>query len=386
MRRALLALAGIALVALGAVSLATLRRQAVLPPPVASAPPVQVAAREEARSSAGPRDGVLPPPPPSLADTTPDGDLAVDANGHLAPNPAALRLFDYYLAAAGEEPPDVIRARIVAEIGRRVDEPAAGEAVALLDRYLAYRAEAERLATEGAAPADLERRLQWVRELRRRHFGADTAAALFGEEERLAENALARRRVASDPALAPEERERRMEALEAELPESVRESRRLARAIADSKREVDALRARGASDAEVWAARERRFGPEAADRLAALDVRRAGWQRRLDAYRAERDALLRDPELAPLAPAEREARLEALRAVHFTPEERLRVRALEEAQSSGAAGTAAAPAPGAAGAPGPDTAAASPGGVSASPPDVAPPAAAAEGGTGQPGE
>lgn len=364
MRRALLALAGIALVVLAATLLVDARRGRVGAPDVASAPPPSApGAASPGGLSPGEAGDALPPPPGSLADTEPDGDLALDAAGHLVPTPSALRLFDYFLSATGEEPPELIRARIVAEIRRRVGEPAAGEAEALLDRYLAYRAEAQALTTEGSPPAELERRLQWIRELRRKHFGAETAAALFGEEERITELALERRRIVSDATLSPEERERRLEAIEAQLPEGVRESHRLARAIADSKREVDDLRARGASDAEVWAARERRFGAEAADRLAALDVRRAEWERRLDAYRAARIALEAEPDVAALSPEEREARIDALRAVHFTPEERARVRALDGAPGSAGDAAGEAGAPGvarAAGGAAPETAAAEP--------------------------
>ena len=38
----------------------------------------------------------LPPLPHSLADTSPDGGLRVDADGHFVPGPDALVLFDYF--------------------------------------------------------------------------------------------------------------------------------------------------------------------------------------------------------------------------------------------------------------------------------------------------
>jgi lipase chaperone LimK len=167
-----------------------------------------------------------------------------------------------------------------------------------------------------------------VRELRREHFGSD-AEALFGEEEQTVRVALERRRIARDPSLSPEEKQQRIAAAEEALPADVRESRELARSALESKKEVDALRARGASDQEIWAARERRFGAEAADRLAALDTRRADWQRRVAGYRDARAALEREPGFAALAPAQREARIEALRAQHFSGTELLRVRALD---------------------------------------------------------
>jgi lipase chaperone LimK len=332
MRRSHLVLAGVAGIALGFLLLTQrLSREAspLTSPTAAGRAEPAGAAAEPGAASSGPPSPPGAPPPASLRDTTPDGDLAVDAAGDFVPTPSALVLFDHFLSATGEEAPEVIRARIVDEIRRRVAEPAASEAEALLATYLAYREDGRRLTREGAAPEDLERRLQWIRELRRKHFGAGVADALFGAEERAAELALARRRVAADESLAPEERERRLEALDADLPEQEREARRLARSMAVSKREVDALRASGASDAEVWRARERRFGADAADRLAALDARRSDWQRRYDAYQAERDALAASTEVAALPEDEREARIEALRARHFAQDELVRARALD---------------------------------------------------------
>ena len=58
-----------------------------------------------------------------------------------------------------------------------------GGAVALLDTYLDFRDAMRELAEAGEVPQDLERRWQWIRELRRHYFGAATSAALFGREE-----------------------------------------------------------------------------------------------------------------------------------------------------------------------------------------------------------
>src|SRR5262249_56086368 len=99
--------------------------------------------------------------PRSLRGTRVDGGLAVDADGRFVPGPETRRLFDYFLTATGEEPPERTRSRIVAEIERRLPPSARAEAVALLDRYLDYRERARTfeasgdLAARGEAPARL---------------------------------------------------------------------------------------------------------------------------------------------------------------------------------------------------------------------------------------
>lgn len=285
----------------------------------------------EGAPAAEPAAQDLPDLPASLQGSTVDGELTTDANGRFVPNRDALAVFDYFLSATGEEPDDVIHARIAAHIRGALAPAAAAEAEALLDTYLRYRERIRELTTSGTPPDDLERRLQWIREERRSVFGPALAESLFGEEERVVDLDLERRSVLTDASLSREEKARRLEEIESRLPDRVREARRHASAPARSAREVEALRAAGASDAEVFAARSRALGAEAAERLAALDRENAAWQARVDAYRAERARVLAD---ASLSEAERDAKVEALRAARFDERERLRVRALEAGEAT----------------------------------------------------
>jgi lipase chaperone LimK len=272
----------------------------------------------------------FPPLPASLEGTEVAGALPVDPRGHLRVVPAVLELFDWFLAASGEEPIAQTRARIEAEIRARLEPPAEGEALALLDRYLAYREAVRVLAESDASGLSLERRIQRVRELRRATFGAD-AEALFGAEEDRVRVDLERRRVALDPDLSEAERARRLAALDAELPDEVREARDAALVATRLREEERALRERGAGPAEIEALRERRVGVEAAARLAALDRERAVFDSRLETYRRERDALL---ERRFDDAAEREESLSALRQEHFDGSERVRVEALDRAEAA----------------------------------------------------
>jgi lipase chaperone LimK len=327
------AAAGALLAAVG-LALALAGGRGAAPPAAPGAAPGAAAPAAASREEPPPRAGTPPREdlPASLRGTAVDGDLLLDPGGRFVPGPEALVLFDYFLAATGEEPEERIRSRIVAEIRRRLPPQAAAEAEALLERYLAYRAEAAALFAAESAPADPERRFQLVRELRRKVFGAGLAAALFGEEERVVALDVERRRIARDETLDAGERARRLEALEAQLPEAERSARREARAALELRAAEAALRAAGAGPAEIAAERERRFGPEAAARLAALDLRRAEWDARVAAYRAERDAL----RARGLEAEESAAALEALRDARFQGPERLRIEALDRIEAGGA--------------------------------------------------
>lgn len=330
MKAARAAAAAAALLAL-AIGLALVRggeRREAIPAPSAPPPPAVLRSPPPAAESPAPAE----PLPASLAGTSVAGDLRQGAAGRFAPGPEALGLFDYFLAATGEEPPERIRARIVAEIRRRLPAEAAREAEELLDRYLAYRDAARERFSGDASLADPERRFQLVRELRREIFGAGLAAALFGDEERVLAVDLERQRAVQRADLDPAERERLLAALEDQLPEAERAARREARAALELREAEAALRAAGAGPAEIEAERERRFGPEAAERLAALDRRRAEWEGRVAAYRSARDALRAEGREA----ADYDAALEALRDAHFAGPERLRIEALDRAEAAAA--------------------------------------------------
>lgn len=271
--------------------------------------------------------GELPPLPASLRDTRVDGGLATDASGRFAPTPDARRLFDYFLAASGEEPDDVLIARIRAEIARRLPPDAAVDANLLLDRYLAYRAQARELAESGLGEAPLEERLATLRVLRQATLGAEAADAFFAQEEAVDEATLARLRAAEDDGASPDERAAALAAAEEALPPLERERRRAARVAIDLRAAEQEILAAGGTPEEVQELRERTVGPEAAARLAALDAERAAWRERLDAYRAEKARIEQDPALDPAA---REAAIERLRAERFAANERLRVEALDQ--------------------------------------------------------
>ncbi|MEM9176232.1 MAG: lipase secretion chaperone, partial [Myxococcota bacterium] len=184
-----------------------------------------------------------PPLPRSLRGTEEDGALVVDSAGRFVPTPDAIDLFDYYLAAAGEEPWAVTASRIRAAIARRLSGAAAQDAERLLDQYLAYRSEASALVTGRDVGQDFARRLQLLRELRREIFGASTARVLFGEEETRWFADLERRRILTDASRSPEDAAAALAAIEASEPAEVTASRASSRAHAALRADEARLRA-----------------------------------------------------------------------------------------------------------------------------------------------
>lgn len=269
---------------------------------------------------------VAPAWPESLAGTTPDGGLGVDAAGRLVVAPEVRIFFDYFLAAMGELPAPELRALIVAEIEARLPATAATEAVALLDRYLEYRRQARATAERGEIPIELRERFTRLRELRRAVLGDAVAEAFFGGEEAVLAVDLERREILRDATLPERERERRLWEIEQRLPEHVREARAAAFRPAQLQQDEQQLRAAGGSEDEIRALRLETVGEAATERLEQLDREELEWQNRLDAYRTERARIAGAPGLSE---AERAARIADLRGARFSATELLRVDAIE---------------------------------------------------------
>ena len=252
----------------------------------------------------------------------PDGAFDTDGAGRFVPSPAAIQLFAYYLDAAKHEPVSVVRPHIEAAIRSQLTDPS--PALDLLARYLPYR---EAMAASDLAPLTLEQRLETVRGLRREHFGPELAEQLFAAEEERARFEITWQRIADDPSLSPDERERQLERLEEQLPGPVRLRRKLARVAMRLEEEEAALRAQGVPEAEILARRQERYGPTANERLGQIQQRHAQWEQRLARWREARDALL--TELEGAAERERTQAVDALRAEHFEGRELAQVKALD---------------------------------------------------------
>lgn len=275
------------------------------------APPAPVVTRETTAT---------PNRPKSLRGTRLDGALELDPLGHFKPSREARRLFDYHLTTSGERPLDEIRARIVAVIERRLSPDAARDAIDLLDRYLLYRERARQLAV---TDDDAQARFATVWALRCEILGTADAEALFGEEEAYDRVALERARIMTNPFLSAEDRAQHLPAIDAALPEPLRDVRDAATLPIRLDGATAAVRAAGGDESDVAALRAEMVGSDAAARLAELDRDEEAWRGRLDAFREARRALGDD-----------EQAVQALLERSFTPTERLRVDALDRLAAS----------------------------------------------------
>ncbi len=265
-----------------------------------------------------------PTRPASLSGTDVDGSLTL-IDGRFVPDRHALRLFDYFLSTEGEVSPERIREMVEEAARARVPSDQLAAVMTLFDEYLRYRREAAALAERSSADSYL----QELKALQVEIFG-DDAESLFGRENQMAEYASARRAIATDPELSASERNTKLAELQASLPEPLRELRAPMMHQQEVSKVVEQMRRDGLSEEEVYEYRADEFGEAAAGRLAELDVKRAAWNEKLDAYRVQREQIWAQE----LDPQQEEQALEQLRQEQFEGTEVLRIRALDKHERS----------------------------------------------------
>lgn len=258
----------------------------------------------------------------SLRGTEVDGEVRFAADGSVIPDAGLRRLFDYFLSTVGETDVAGVRGLLRTYLQSRFDVTRTERVLAVFDRYVSYQRAL--MEAPGARSSDPAVRFAEARRLRRSLLGEAMAEGFFAEEEALAELSLKRRDIVADPALSAERKRELLDALDREAGYAARADAEVADLAA---RQAEDIERRGLSAAQRQAERSALWGPEAAERLAALDAQQADWDARVLRYIEARNRLLQDTRLAP---AQRAQEIAALRARMFTAPEQRRIAALEE--------------------------------------------------------
>ena len=296
-----------------------------------SAPSAAAGDREYPSTLIGSDAAAIPKQRPASLEGTdvPSGWGQTDANGSLVPTPQLRQLFEYYLAALGEETLTELLARIQSALSA-LPEPARSEATHILGAYIDYKLELGDLEAASGEVATLNpdamtQQLAEIRSLRRQWLDAETADAFFAMEEAVDDFQLAQMRIRADQSLSDEARAEQLLAAEQALPPPIREARQQTRKFS----EYQQVRAQLSDDPEALQAwRKDAFGAEAAGRLAQVEADQQEWDQRWQSYQQQRAEL----ESLGLAGPEREAAIRRLREQFFSGPERYRAEALDSIQ------------------------------------------------------
>lgn len=272
--------------------------------------------------------------PRSLQGSHVDGSLRVDGAGHLVVDRQVRSVFDYFLAAVGEESLPVIVARLHAYIHSQLPALAAAEADTLLGQYIAYKQALAQLPPPTPAsagqPVDvaaLELRLSQIQGLRRQYLPPAAVQAFFAEEDAYAEFSLQRVRILQDATLSAQAKAAELAAAEGQLPSDLQQSLHAEEQVQALQSLTQQWRQSGGTPAQLRQIRETLVGAAAADRLEALDAQRAQFAGRFHAYMQQRSAILTNKSLSA---DEQQNALDQLMSSQFSAQERTRVQALQQ--------------------------------------------------------
>ncbi len=285
-----------------------------------------------------PVDGKPAPFAASMRDTVPDGDLRSmqqDASGTAATAALAYgelrRMFDYYLSAVGEQSIEAITQQIRSELARRLPPVQAQKAQRLLGLYIAFKSELVRLESQpqlaGPGVQAVRARLLAMQDLRSRYFSAAENEGMFGFDDAYDLDAISRLEVSQNAALSAQEKAQRYAALDAAMPAALREQRDASSVVVRVEQQAQEMRAKGASEDDIYRMRAKAFDPEAAARLADVDREEQAWKARIAQYLDQRSKLMQT--LTQSSASERQTAIAQLQQSQFTAEERPRLAAYE---------------------------------------------------------
>ena len=264
-----------------------------------------------------------------MLDTVPDGNLqvlqagATDASSGPLAYGELKRLFDYYLSAVGEQSIEGITVHLRGELERRLPPAQAKRAQRLLDLYIAFKRELLVLESKpelsGNAVQAIRARMLAMQDLRARYFSAEETQGMFGFDDAYDMDAVARLEVSQNPALNAEQKKQQLAALDTAMSPVLREAREASLVVVRVEQQAQELRAKGASEDDIYRMRAKAFGPEAAARLADVDREETIWKARIAQYQEQRSKVLQSN--AQASESERQAAVLQLQQSLFSQPE-----------------------------------------------------------------
>lgn len=243
--------------------------------------------------------------PRSLQGTDVDGEIIIDENKQLVVTEGLRRLFDYFLSALGEEDEATIYARVESYIRSHTPEPAASQALAIFDQYVAYLKaipEIEKkygtLQLQATQSGELDlnvvtQQKQDVARLRQQRFDKETIIAFFGAEDEYDDYSMEMVRISQNSQLSDAQKEAARQDYISRMPDNATKTNIAQQAnLNELMTRTEQMQAKGATPEALYNMRRELVGASAAARLAQVDQADASFDKRFNQYQAQKQQLL----------------------------------------------------------------------------------------------
>lgn len=269
--------------------------------------------------------------PKSLMGTVVDGEFKVDQKGNLLATNDIRRIFDYFLSAENQESKECLIQRIRDHIEKKLKPPASGQALKLLEGYIAYLDYLEKSDQNGSNEKNsiegIKKSLELRMEARRRYLPEEAVKAFFEEEEAEDRFNIEVLALQNRQDISSEELEKRTIELETMLPEKIRNQRIGQRLEQSAEARIKDLQSKGEENSEaIFQIRESVYGKDAAERMASRDKEKYEWKRRVEAFNQEKNRI---NEKTGIPKSQKTQEINMVRASMFTELEARRMEAQE---------------------------------------------------------
>jgi len=272
---------------------------------------------------------------PSQQDTEVNCQLRLDNANRLIVNEQTRNCFEYFITQYGEKDLKQIQHDFKTYIQQNYKQPALGQIIDLWNRYINYR---EKLGDLHPPNIDKEDPQYYqsifanMKNLRKQLFSNYEIEGLFGTEDTYHEYTLNRMTVLADKSLTEAQKAQKLKDLFNQLPEDWKANLEQLNKLEDLRKLTADIKARGGSAQDIHQMRMNLVGPEATQRLEALDEQRNDWKVKVNQYLDERDSIMK----SGMSDEAKQQAVQKLRTQHFNkPQQQLRVGTFETIHDQG---------------------------------------------------
>lgn len=271
----------------------------------------------------------------SQQDTEVNCQLRLDNANRLIVNEQTRNCFEYFITQYGEKDLKQIQHDFKTYIQQNYKQPALGQIIDLWNRYINYR---EKLGDLQPPNIDKEDPQYYqsifanMKNLRKQLFSDYEIEGLFGTEDTYHEYTLNRMTVLADKSLTEAQKAQKLKDLFNQLPEDWKANLEQLNKLEDLRKLTADIKARGGSAQDIHQMRMNLVGPEATQRLEALDEQRNDWKDKVNQYLDERDSIMK----SGMSDEAKQEAVQKLRTQHFNkPQQQLRVGTFETIHDQG---------------------------------------------------
>lgn len=267
--------------------------------------------------------------PSSLRGLREPSPLDVAEDDSLVINYKIIGLFDFYLAAMGEEGISDIAIRVNEHLAESLPLIAAKQAQQIFNNYLQYLNQVtmlkERYQQSASTLESIVLAKQEISDIRTQYFSEQMIESFWGRSDQYEQYMLSVVSLNKDRELTKEQKLHSLQQINSLAPSWLVAQRTKANQLNDYRQRYIEMKAGGADNVQLDEFAYAQFGEKAAQRLIELQETRDNWREKLAEYRVQLDLIIETTDSQEV----RNQQIVELRGSYFNAQESKRVDVLD---------------------------------------------------------